>query len=84
MKQPAPREDTPSYAAAAKELDAILEDIDNGEIDVDQLSEKVERAAHLIRLCREKLAGTELKITKVIAGLDVDAEDSADAEDEPE
>lgn len=83
MKQPGSAEDPPSYGAAARELDAILEEIDSGEIDIDSLSEKVERAAHLIGLCREKLAGTELKITKVIEGLEVGA-DAASAEDERE
>lgn len=68
----------PSYAQAADEVRAILDEIDTGTADIDQLSEKVERAAVLLKICREKLTSTELKVKKVIDELA--AEEKAAAE----
>lgn len=62
-------DDTPSYAAASAELDAILAEIETGDADIDVLSEKVARAAELVKFCREKLAGTELRVKKVVEDL---------------
>lgn len=61
--------DPPSYADASGELEQILHEIESGGIDLDVLSEKVERAAALLQLCREKLAATETKVRKVVADL---------------
>lgn len=61
--------DEPTYAAACGELETILRDIESGEIDLDVLSEKVERAAALLAICRQKLAATETKVRKVVADL---------------
>lgn len=69
-----------SYTAASRELDAILDAIEAGDTDIDALSEKVERAAVLIKLCREKLAGTELRVRKVVDEL---AASLGDGEDQP-
>lgn len=61
--------DEPTYAAASAELEQILQDIESGEIDLDLLSDKVERAATLLAVCRQKLAATETKVKKVTAEL---------------
>lgn len=61
--------DEPSYAAASAELDQILQEIESGEIDLDVLYDKVERAAALLALCRDKLAATQTKVQKVVANL---------------
>jgi exodeoxyribonuclease VII small subunit len=58
-----------TYAQASAELEEILDAIESGTADVDVLSEKVERAAELIRYCRETLAGTELRVRKVVEDL---------------
>ena len=52
-----------------EELETILDAIEGGTADIDVLSEKVERAASLIKICREKLSGTELRVQKVVAEL---------------
>ena len=72
------------YTEAALELESILDEIENGTADIDVLGEKVERAAALIRQCRETLAGTELRVKKVVeelAATDADESDD-DADDE--
>ena len=55
----------PSYAELSAELEKILDEIESGEIDLDELSDKVERAATLLSQCRKKLAATETKVKKV-------------------
>ncbi|MHC5065960.1 MAG: exodeoxyribonuclease VII small subunit [Planctomycetota bacterium] len=68
-----------SYADAAGELDEILDEIEQGSADVDVLSEKVERAAELIKLCRDKLSKTELKVEKVVKDLAESEEEAGEA-----
>lgn len=60
-----------SYEAAAKELEEILEQLKSGEITVDELSQKVERAAKLLKLCSEKLRKTEEQVQQVIKDLNL-------------
>lgn len=71
------------YGEMAKELDDILAGIEEGEVDVDDLSDRVERATQMIRLCREKLDATQIRIQEVVSTLD-DDEDDEDDEDEEE
>ena len=70
-----------SYAEGSAELESILDEIESGDADIDVLSEKVERAAALIKLCQEKLSGTEMRVNKVVEELAADATDAEDAED---
>lgn len=81
--------DGPTYAEASGELEQILQDIESGEIDLDLLTEKVERAAALLTVCRQKLAATATKVKKVTDDLAAtleggDANGSDDADDERE
>jgi exodeoxyribonuclease VII small subunit len=73
--------DEPTYSAASAELEQILQDIESGEIDLDVLTDKVERAATLLALCRQKLAATETKVKKITAEL-AQAADTAGAPDD--
>ncbi|MCA8976026.1 MAG: exodeoxyribonuclease VII small subunit, partial [Planctomycetes bacterium] len=63
------------------ELETILHDIESGDIDLDALSEQVERAAALLAICRAKLAATETKVRKVVAEM---ADESTATDDEDE
>lgn len=56
----------PSFNKAVEELENILEQIESGELDVDDLSGKVKRASELLRLCQSKLRETEEEIDKII------------------
>ena len=58
-----------SYEAAFTELQEVISDIENGEISVDQLSEKVKRASVLIQFCKDKLRATELDVEKILEDL---------------
>jgi len=55
-----------TYQQAIDELEAIVNKIENEEISVDELSEKVKRAAQLIVLCKTKLTKTEQEVSKVL------------------
>ena len=54
------------YNDAVKEIEDILRQIENEELDVDDLSEKVKRAYFLLRLCKEKLHSTEKDIENIM------------------
>lgn len=76
------KNDEPSYAELSGELEGILDEIESGEIDLDELSDKVERAATLLGQCRKKLAATETKVKKVTEELQSSlADDEEDQED---
>jgi exodeoxyribonuclease VII small subunit len=68
------------YGAAVEEIETILESIDRDEIDIDDLSEKVERAVQLIRVCQEKLRSTEMRVTEVLESLHEEPEEEAQAD----
>lgn len=59
-----------SYTAAFDELQTIVTEIETGEISVDELSEKVKRAALLIKICKTKLTTTEEDVNKILKELD--------------
>jgi exodeoxyribonuclease VII small subunit len=62
--------DTTNYTEAYEELQRIVSEIENGEISVDELSEKVKRATQLIRICRQKLTTTEEDVNKILKDLE--------------
>ena len=54
------------YGDAIKEIEEILENIENEDLDVDDLTEKVKRVANLIKLCRKKLTHTQQTVEKIL------------------
>ncbi len=70
---------TPNYSEAFEELQTIVSEIENGEISVDELSEKVKRAALLINICKVKLSTTEEDVNKILKQLDSTATGEEDA-----
>jgi exodeoxyribonuclease VII small subunit len=62
--------DNLNYTAAFEELQDIVNEIEQGGISVDVLSEKVKRAALLIAFCKKKLRSTELDVRKILQELD--------------
>jgi exodeoxyribonuclease VII small subunit len=63
----------PNYAEAFEELQTIVAEIENGEISVDELSEKVKRATVLIKVCKAKLTTTEEDVAKILKDLGEDS-----------
>lgn len=59
-------ENKPTFNQAVEELENILEEIESGEMDVDELAGKVKRASELLKLCQSKLRDTEKEIDGII------------------
>jgi exodeoxyribonuclease VII small subunit len=59
-----------TYAEAYQELQQIVAEIENAEISVDELSEKVKRAALLIKVCKAKLTSTEEDVQRILKELE--------------
>ncbi len=55
-----------SYTEAISELEKIMYKLENEEIDLDQLSEKVKRASELISKCKDQLKSTEREVDNII------------------
>lgn len=58
-----------SYEAQIEELESIIDEIENEEIAVDVLAEKVKRAAELIRNCQQVLKNTESEVSSILKDL---------------
>lgn len=54
------------YEDAVREIEQIARDMDNGNLDIDQLGEKLKRAQVLIDYCKAKLTKAEEDINKLI------------------
>ena len=59
-----------SFKKAIEELESILNTIESGELDVDELSGKVKRASELLKLCQSKLRDTETEIDNIIEDME--------------
>jgi exodeoxyribonuclease VII small subunit len=62
----------PDYTEAFGELQQIVAEIEDGQISVDELSEKVKRAAVLIKICKRKLSATEEDVSRILKELESD------------
>ena len=73
-----------SYGEAAARLEEILRKIEEGKVDIDELSGLVEEAAGLVALCRQKIHAAEIQVKTITEQLerDVAAEDRETPDDE--
>jgi exodeoxyribonuclease VII small subunit len=58
-----------NYTTAFEELKQIVIEIEQAEITVDELSQKVKRASDLIKICKSKLTTTEEDVNKILKEL---------------
>jgi exodeoxyribonuclease VII small subunit len=81
MKEPSkakskePQTENISYQEAVSELESILEEIEEGNTDIDVLSDRVKRALFLIQLCKTKLRKTDEEVRKLLSDLEDQQED---------
>jgi len=54
------------YTQAIEELEEIVSSIENEDVNVDELSVKVKRAAELIKICKNKLHNTEEEVNSIL------------------
>ncbi len=61
-----------SYNQALAELQNIVDEIESGDTDIDDLTAKIRRAASLINVCKAKLTASEEEVEKLLAELQDD------------
>ena len=54
------------YEAAMRQLEDIAAKMENGELDIDSLSEQLKTAQKLIKQCKDKLTKTDEEIRKIL------------------
>ena len=72
-----------SYKQALEELEKIVDEIENGEIDVDLLAEKVKRATFLSQICKSKLKKTKEELYKLLSEIEKEDIKQDETESEP-
>ena len=55
------------YEDAIRQLEDIVEKLDNNELDIDEMPEALKRAQQLLKLCRDRLTKTDEEIQKIQA-----------------
>ena len=73
----------PTYGQAAARLEEILQTIEEGQVDIDELSGLVKEAASLVTLCRGKIQAAEVQVKTITEQLEREAP-AAEAETEDE
>ncbi|MBN1597025.1 MAG: exodeoxyribonuclease VII small subunit [Bacteroidales bacterium] len=61
-----------SYEEAYSQLQEILEKIEDGDLNVDELASQVKKASELIKFCKSKLFETESEIEKILEDLETE------------
>lgn len=57
----------PKYEDAIKQLESIVENLENNELDIDELSKQLKTAQRLIKLCKDRLTKTDAEIQKILS-----------------
>ncbi len=55
-----------SYSDAISEITQIIHEIEQNQVDIDLLSEKVKRVTFLLDFCKNKLKNTEEQTNKIL------------------
>lgn len=62
---------TKTYQQAMDELDAIVSQIENDELSIDELSSKIKKASELITFCKNKLRKTDEEVEKILNDIEL-------------
>jgi exodeoxyribonuclease VII small subunit len=69
----------PGYGEAMAELEAILDELEGDQLDVDLLAERVQRASELLKVCRARIARAQQDVDRIVS----DLEDFDASEEDP-
>ncbi len=61
------------YADAMAELETILATLERSDVDVDQLTDNLERASLLISRCRDRILNAEMSVSKIVESIENDS-----------
>lgn len=59
-----------SYKMAIEEIEAILKKIENQDLDVDDLGNKLKRVNELVKICKKKLHVAEKEVEKILGEME--------------
>ncbi len=59
-----------TYSSALAELQQLAEDLENDEISIDELSDKIKRASQLLEFCQNKLRSTDEEVKKILSKME--------------
>ncbi|AYA37100.1 exodeoxyribonuclease VII small subunit [Hymenobacter oligotrophus] len=71
-----------TYRDAIAELETLLRRLETENVDVDDLTANAQRAAELIRFCKQRLRTAEASLDRVFDALDDEDEEPAGAADD--
>ena len=54
------------YEDAVKELEHIVAQMENNELDIDVMGERLKKAQQLMKLCRDTLTKADQEVTKIL------------------
>ncbi len=54
------------YETAVKQIEEIVAKLENGEMDIDEMSTQLKKAQELITTCRKKLIDTDKEIKELL------------------
>ena len=57
-----------TYSQAMARLETIMSQIDDNELDIDQLADRIKEANEIIAFCNAKLTKAEAEIENLLAG----------------
>lgn len=55
-----------SYEEAMMQLEQIVEQIENNELGIDELTSKLKQAQRLLKMCKDKLTKTDKEVEKLL------------------
>jgi len=59
-----------TYQVAIEEIETILKEIENQDIDIDQLGNKLKRVNELVKICKKKLYTAEKEVEKILGEME--------------
>lgn len=71
-----------TYIDAYNELQQIVDDIESGDVNVDDLAEKIKKASSLINICKAKLTASETEVDRLLLELQSDNKEEKNEEEE--
>ena len=54
------------YEEAVRQLEAIVNKMENGELDIDSMAAQLKQAQELVKLCKQKLKRTDNEIQNLL------------------
>lgn len=77
-------ETTYTYIDAYNELQQIVSEIELGEVNVDELAVRIERASQLINICKSKLTASEAQVQELLSQIQIEQEEDLSIDNDNE